>query len=332
MENKAAVAVATNQKPKTIKEWIGGNDFKNALRQSLPTHLSPDRFVRVALTAMMKTPNLEKCSQESLFKVLLDLSSLGLEPDGRHCHLIPFENNKTGKTEVQLIIDYKGLIALAKRSGEVVNWRAELVCEKDEFTWENGVVTHKINWLDQEGRGNTLAVYSHVRNVNGIDDYEVMTSDQVNKIKARSKSQKFGPWVTDWDEMAKKTVMRRHSKRLTLSPEFNEALEKDDDKIEFESIKVEPSFSEDDVMPKKISGLEHVLLNAEEDKSMNSPIENETVQQILKLFTDSKMDREVMNDFIKSITRTDSANLTKLTKAQGEEVVLWLRQAMSQAG
>lgn len=216
--------VVAKEKPQTVKDWLSSEDFKSAVKSALPAHMTPERFVRVALTCMMRVPKLKECSQHSLFKALLDCSSLGLEPDGRRAHLIPYGS------EVQLIIDYKGLIELGKRSGEVKNWRAELVCEKDEFGWDNGQVHHKIDWFNPRGR--VLAVYSHVRNQGDVDDYEVMTLDEVNQVRSRSKAGKSGPWVTDFNEMAKKTVIRRHSKRLTLSPEFMEALDKDADRFE----------------------------------------------------------------------------------------------------
>ncbi len=214
----------TQEKPKTVKDWLSSDTFKSQVKAALPSHMTPERFVRVALTTLMKTPKLAECTQHSIFKVMLDCSSLGLEPDGRRAHIIPYG------TEATLIIDYKGLIELAKRSGEVKNWRAELVCENDVFSWENGIVTHKVDWL--KSRGKALAVYSHVRNSNDVDDYEVMTMDQVEAIRQRSRAKNTGPWVTDFNEMAKKTVIRRHSKRLTLSPEFSEALSKDFDRAD----------------------------------------------------------------------------------------------------
>jgi len=222
-EKQAGKEVATVAKDRapTIKEWISGEKFREAVASSLPSHMTADRFVRVALTAMMKTPKLADCTQASIFKVMLDLSSIGLEPDGRRAHIIPYGNVAT------LIIDYKGLIELAKRSGEVVSWRAEIVCENDEFSWDNGIVTHKINW--RKPRGRMEAVYSHVRNKAGVDEYEVMTKDEVEAIRKRSKAGASGPWVTDFAEMAKKTIARRHSKKLTLSPEFTDALAKDGD-------------------------------------------------------------------------------------------------------
>lgn len=227
----------------TLNEMIQSNAFKNAVAQALPKHMTPDRFMRVALTAMMKNPKLRQCSQASMFQAMLNLSSLGLEPDGRRAHLIPYGN------EVQLIIDYKGLIELAKRSGEVTHWRAEVVCDGEDFEWNNGQVTkHVVDWF--KPRGKVLAVYSHVKNKEGYDDYEMMTLDDVENIKKRSKAKNSGPWVTDFNEMAKKTVMRRHSKRLTLSPEFVMAQEVDDDKIEFDDL---PSFISEEIDPVRMS-------------------------------------------------------------------------------
>ena len=73
------------------------------------SYRTPDRFIRIALTALTRTPKLTTCDHGSFFQALLDLSQLGLEPDGRRAHLIPFRNNKRNCVECQLIIDYKGL-------------------------------------------------------------------------------------------------------------------------------------------------------------------------------------------------------------------------------
>ena len=226
---------------KTTKDWLQTDQFKAEIAKALPKHLTPERFIRVALTTLTKVPKLAQCSKESIFKCMLDLSSLGLEPDGRRAHIIPYGTTAT------LIIDYKGLIELAKRSGEVAFWKAETVCDNDYFEVSNGLVTHKINY--REPRGEMYAVYSHVKNTNGLDDYEVMTMEDVEKIRKRSKAGNAGPWVTDFSEMAKKTVIRRHSKRLTLSPEFQDALIKDQDSVIFDS-----DFpSTEEMMPKRKS-------------------------------------------------------------------------------
>lgn len=207
-----------------IRTLIQSDHFKEQVALALPKHMTPDRFARVALTALTRVPKLMDCTRESLLRCLMDCSQLGLEPDGRHAHLIPY-----GK-ECTMIIDYKGLIALARRSGDVAVWRAELLKESDTFNWINSTVHHEINW--RKDRGKTEAVYSYVKFKDGSEDWEVMTLTEVQAVKARSRAGNSGPWVTDFDEMAKKTVIRRHSKRLTLSPEFCDALEKDGDRLE----------------------------------------------------------------------------------------------------
>lgn len=213
--------LAKQSPQKDIKSFIQSDAFKNQVAMALPKHMTPDRFCRVALTACLKTPQLLKCSRESLLSCMIQCSQFGLEPDGRHAHLIPYKDACT------LIIDYKGLIALAKRSGEIRDIGAMIVKEKDEFDWVNGVVTHRIDWRNP--RGESQCVYSYVEGTDGVRSYEVMTMDEVKAVRGRSKSANSGPWVTDFDEMAKKTVIRRHSKRLTLSPEFMDAVTADDD-------------------------------------------------------------------------------------------------------
>ncbi len=209
---------------KDLRSLMSSDHFKEQIQMALPSHMSADRFARIALTALTRAPKLLECSRESVLKCCMDLSSFGLEPDGRHAHIIPY-----GK-EATLVLDYKGLIALAKRGGEVKTWSAELVKENDEFTWDNGIVNHKVNW--RADRGKTQCVYSRVTMADGTCDFEVMTLAEVEAIRKRSKAGQSGPWVTDFDEMARKTVIRRHSKRLTLSPEFIAALAADGDKIE----------------------------------------------------------------------------------------------------
>jgi recombination protein RecT len=221
----------TKEAPRTIKALINSDAVRDQIARALPEHMTADRFLRVATTLLLKSPKLAECSQESFMRAMLDCSSLGLEPDGRRAHLIPY-----GK-EVQLIVDWKGLIELAKRSGEVASWKAETVKEKDEFRWEDGIISHAINW--REDRGKLDCVYSIVRLQNGETDTEVMTLAEVEAIRKRSKAGSSGPWVTDFEEMAKKTVIRRHSKRLTLSPEFHQALERDDDRLEDRNARVE---------------------------------------------------------------------------------------------
>ena len=266
-------AIQKADKPKTLQDWIKTDSFKDQIQMALPKHMSPDRYLRVLLTMVNKNKKLQQCDQSTVFQAMLDCSSVGLEPDGRRAHLIPY-----GKT-CTLIIDYKGLIELSKRSGEVATWRADIVRDNDEFTYINGVVRHEINF--KKDRGEAYAVFSHVHRKDGVDEYEVMTIDDVQKIRKRSKQPNGQAWTNDFDEMAKKTVMRRHSKKLTLSPEFNTAVEVMDknegiildanyqDLSEHEVIKAEEVKmtveQESDLVDRCLTGLEKLGIEAKEE-------------------------------------------------------------------
>lgn len=196
------------------------------MAMALPKHLTVDRMLRTAFTAMNKVPKLQQASEASFCSAMLQLSALGLEPDGRLAHLIPFNNTATGGVDVQVITDYKGLVHLAMQSGQVQSIHADVVCEKDEFTYETGRVRHVPNL--REDRGEVFAVYVVIK-MNNSYKVEVMTVKEVEAIRSRSRSGKSGPWVTDWREMAKKTVFKRAAKWIPLSPEIRDVLAKEDD-------------------------------------------------------------------------------------------------------
>jgi len=219
--------LTVTEKPKTVKGWIESDDFKGQIARSLPKHITPDRFLRVALTATNKTPAILKCTPESVLGCLLQCSQFGLEPDGRRAHLIPYG------TACTLIIDYKGLAELAMRSGLVASLHADVVCENDEFEYDRGrLIKHRINF--REPRGKVYAVYALATLKDGAEKCEVMTLEEVDAIRQRSRSGNSGPWKTDFNEMAKKTVFRRLSKWLPLSPEFRDAAEADEEQIDIE--------------------------------------------------------------------------------------------------
>lgn len=217
-----STAVAEAKKPKTIRDHLSGDEFKRQVALALPKHVTPDRFVRVALTAINRNPKLAECSQASLFECLMTLSALGLEADGRRAHLIPYGEKCT------LIVDFKGKVELVMRSGEVSNIHADVVCENDEFDFNLGEIkVHRINF--KKPRGEMFAVYCVVTMKDGTKKAEVMSKDDVDSIRKRSRSANSGPWVTDYAEMAKKTVFHRCSKWLPMSSELREKIEKDDD-------------------------------------------------------------------------------------------------------
>ena len=226
-------AVAKNgqqQQVITIKQLLSGERFMRDLKAALPRHCNPDRQLRVMLTTINKNPKLAQCNQESLFACLLSCSQYGLEPDGRVAHLIPFWNSKKNSFDCQLIIDYKGIAELVMRSGLVSFIHADKICENDVFVYNKGQIEkHEINW--KEDRGAPYAYYAVVRFKDGGEKSDVMTMAEVEKVRKRSKSANDGPWVTDFDEMAKKSVFRRLSKWTPWSAEVKNAVDTDLDEI-----------------------------------------------------------------------------------------------------
>ncbi len=223
---------------KNLDGWLTDEKFRLSVADILPKQMTAERFFRLAIAARRKTPDLAKCVPESVINCLTDLSAMGLEPDGRMAHLIPYKRKKqiNGKWEewyeCQLIVDYKGLAELAYRSGQLAKApRAEIVCANDEFEWVDGQVRHKIDY--RKDRGEMFAAYSCVRlKGSEVDDYCVMTKKEIDGVRARSRAKDSGPWVTDYNEMAKKTCFRRQSKWLPrMGAEFYEAMERDYDAL-----------------------------------------------------------------------------------------------------
>lgn len=224
---KAETGIRAANAPKTIEEYI--HDMGPAIRQALPKHMDPDRLARVALTVIRTSPVLKQCTVPSLLAAILQAAQLGLEPGLLgHCYFVPFRNSKTGLHEVQFIIGYKGLIDLARRSGNIESIAAHEVCENDEFEFEYGLEEKLRHKPALQGRGKPYLYYAYAKFQGGGHQIEVMSVEEIEKIRKRSKAADKGPWVTDYDEMAKKTVVRRLAKYLPISVEIMRGLAQDE--------------------------------------------------------------------------------------------------------
>lgn len=214
-----------------IRDHLNSDAFKSEVARVLPKHLTPERMVRTGLTALMKVPKLASCTPESFLNCMLQLSQWGLEPDGRHAHLIPYGDQCT------LILDYKGIVDLVLRSGTVRTIHADVVHEGDRFIYSLGEVKeHTPHFLrtdagKPEKPGKVIAVYCHIAFNDGGTKSEVMSVDEIEKVRTSSKAGNSGPWRDWWSEMAKKTVFRRASKWLKLSAEIADAFERDDEQF-----------------------------------------------------------------------------------------------------
>jgi recombination protein RecT len=212
------------------------NASKDAIASRLPRHLTADRMLKVALTSINKTPKLLECSRESLMMSIMQAAELGLEPGGAlgEGYLIPYnckvkdaDGKERWQQQCQFIPGYRGLIALARRSGQIVSLEAHVVHTKDTFACQLGLnpsLEHTPAW-EETDPGALRFVYAVAKLKDGGTQFEVMSKVQVEAIRGRSKAGTFGPWVTDYEEMARKTVVRRLFKYLPVSVEMAQALE-----------------------------------------------------------------------------------------------------------
>ncbi len=203
--------------------------YKEQIQAALPRHMSVDRMVRIAMTEIRRTPQLMKCDPVSLFGAVIQAAQLGLEPGiNGQAWLIPFWNSKRKAYEVQFIPGYKGLMDLARRSGRVKKIVARVVREGDEFDYRLGTDEY-IKHVPRSGPDAPLyAAYAVATLDDGTQQFEVMLRPEVDAIRKRSKAGENGPWVTDYEEMAKKTVVRRLCKYLPASVELATAVSLDE--------------------------------------------------------------------------------------------------------
>lgn len=219
--NGTAVTKKEN-KSKTIFDVIqaGAKQFATAL----PKHINSDRFVRIAITTIRQNPKLAQCNQESLLGALMVSAQLGLEPGVLgQCYLIPYGR------ECQFQIGYKGMIELLRRSGQLKDIYAYSVYENDEFEMTYGLnrdLKHKPNLQD---RGNFVGCYCVAVLKDDARAFEYMTKEEIEAHgKKFSKTYGNGPWKTDFEAMAHKTVVKKMLKWLPVSVEFLEMANKDE--------------------------------------------------------------------------------------------------------
>ena len=219
---KSTQIVPTNKKAEDIRALL--EKAKPHIAMALPRHLNADRMLKIAMTSIRRTPKLLACNQQSLLGAIMQAAQLGLEPDGvlGHAYLIPF------KEEVQLIVGYKGLVDLARRSGQLSTIFARVVYAEDQFEFAYGLAERMEHIPTRGEPGEVVAVYAVARLKDGGQQFEVMTRREVDAIRERSRSKDDGPWVTDFSEMAKKTVLRRLCKMLPASVELARAVALDE--------------------------------------------------------------------------------------------------------
>ena len=201
------------------------------IRKALPSVITPERFTRMALSAINNTPKLAECTQMSFLAALMNAAQLGLEPNTPlgQAYLIPFQNK--GILECQFQLGYKGLINLAYRNEQLQTIQAQCVYANDEFEYELGLNSKLFHKPALGERGEMVAVYALFKLQNGGYGFEVMSKQDVDLYAqkySKAINSSFSPWKSAYTEMAMKTVIKRVLRYAPLKTDFLRAVATDE--------------------------------------------------------------------------------------------------------
>ena len=214
---------------KDMAHWVKA--LEPEIKKALPSVITPERFTRMTLSAISVNPRLGSCTPKSFLGAMMSAAQLGLEPNTPlgQAYLIPFKNK--GVDEVQFQIGYKGLIDLAYRSGEVELVQAQIVYSNDKFECEYGLNPKLVHVPADGVRGDAVKVYAMFKTKAGGYGFEVMSMDEVRehaKKYSQSYGSKFSPWANNFEEMAKKTVLKKVLKYAPMKSDFVRAAVQDE--------------------------------------------------------------------------------------------------------
>lgn len=219
---------------------------EDSFKSALPAHIPVERFLRVILTATQRNPDLVAADRQSLFNSALLAAQDGLLPDGREGALVIYNTKvkKNGKDEwvkaVQWMPMIAGILKKCRNSGELSSIEAHTVHVNDKFAYRIGIdeqPVHEPDWFGD--RGAVVGVYAVARLKDGSRVSEIMSHREVESVRSVSRAKDSGPWVQWWGEMARKTVLRRLSKRLPISSDLDDLIRRDDALYQFDEAKAD---------------------------------------------------------------------------------------------
>lgn len=218
-----------NTPRKSMQDYI--KSMEPAIKKALPSVITPERFTRMVLSAISMTPKLADCTPMSFLGAMMQAAQLGVEPNTPlgQSYLIPY-NNK-GNLECQFQLGYKGLIDLAYRSGDVEIVQAQVVYANDTFECEFGLDPKLKHIPSSDDRGEPVKVYAIFKTKAGGYGFDVMSMSDVRKHAqkySKAYSSSYSPWSTNFEEMAKKTVLKRTLKYAPLKSDFVRAIAADE--------------------------------------------------------------------------------------------------------
>lgn len=233
--NGGAIQKAQTEKSVAVKTQRSMKDLivsmEGQIAKALPSVITPERFTRMVLTAMSTNKDLQLCTPNSFLGAMMQAAQLGVEPNTPlgQAYLIPYKNK--GTLECQFQLGYKGMIDLAYRSGEVKDIQAHEVHENDTFEYELGLEPKLKHIPAMSNRGAVIMYYAIFHTKDGGYGFNVMSVDDVQehaKKYSKSYGASFSPWKSNFDEMAKKTVLKRCLKYAPIKTEFARSISADE--------------------------------------------------------------------------------------------------------
>lgn len=228
----------TQQKPTTLSKDMGIVELIKAMepeiKRALPSVMTPERFMRMAISATNMNPTLLKCDKMTFLSALMNAAQLGLEPNTPlgQAYLIPYWSSKRKQYECQFQIGYQGYKDLFYRNESNCNADAYPVYENDVFSYELGLNPNIVHKPALTNRGNIIAYYSVWKNKNGGFGISVMSVEDMERFYTEkvepNKKGKSSPWDTDYIAMAKKTVLKQNLKYAPLNSDIRKLVELDE--------------------------------------------------------------------------------------------------------
>lgn len=211
LQKKNDSRTPAQRKQDTVRGLL--KSMEGEIKNALPSYLPVEKFIRTALTAINSNPKLAECTQDSLLAAIMNSAQLGLEfntPLGE-AYLIPYEDKKKGITTVNFQLGYQGLLKLAYNTGQFKRITAREVRENEKFDFDYGTgeITHKPCLTGDSG--DVIGYYAIYQTKDGGQDVFYMSKEDARayglKYSVPFKRYKSGPWVDNFDAMAKKSAL-----------------------------------------------------------------------------------------------------------------------------
>ena len=326
-----ALAKVGNGEQKSLTTLI--RESTKELANALPSHLSSERLVRIALTSIRLNPKLAQCTSESFLGALFTLAQIGLEPIAGRAYLLPFANKRKKPDgswhtvmEVQSLIGYKGIIELFYRHNSATSVDMQTVHEGDDFSYEYGTNSYLRHKPAQQNRGDVIGYYAVAKLQNGGSVFKYMTFDEcIAHGKKHSKTYnestdsfgEYSPWTTEPDAMCMKTVLLQLSKMLPLSVELQRAISVDETSRDYrrgisDALDL-PDTTSWEKKPNELLAPEKKEKQTKTDWEINDEQIAELDEKIGEFMVDKKTDKKLLSDFKK---RTKISRWQDLSEAE----------------